>query len=355
MRKQLRAFASASVTVLAILVLAAPLLAAGNNKPCLSGAKITPTQGGARSVYVATISYNDPDGDAAAKVEVYVDGVAYPMRRVGGTLAKGTWRARLTLPPGRHEHYFAAEDARGASERYPRYGARPGPYVGSSNKVYNRLPELTNGGCYVGDGSDRAVYTFTVDYLDKDGRRPKSVKVFVDGIPHLMTLHKGSPAAGTYIYQTRLAAGRHAYYFVAADECGGCVTHPAYGFLRGPDVEERLNSAPVLVGEKLMPAMGYQPNLYTALTDLACSNTYTYLVEYRDPDYDPPSLALIYINDKPHKMTLATGKPCGGEYMYRTRLYPGAYHKYYFYFEDGRGNATRLPPNGYFHGPVVVR
>jgi len=355
MRKQLRAFASASVTVLAILVLATPLAAAGNNKPSLGGAKITPTQGGSRSVYVAMVSYSDPDGDAAAKVEVYVDGVAYPLRRVRGTLAKGIWRARLTLPPGEHNYYFYAEDVRGASERFPRYGAKPGPRVGTTKRIYNRVPELTNGGCYFDYGTDRAVYTFTVDYLDQDGKQPRAVKVVLDGIPRKMTLHKGSPAAGTYLYQTRLKPGKHGYYFTATDDCGDGATHPAHGFLRGPEVEEQPNSPPVLLGERVNPALGYQPDLGAAILDFASPSTYTYLVEYRDADYDPPSLALIYVNGKPHKMTLATGKPCGGEYIYRTRLYPGAHHNYYYYFEDGRGNSVRHPDDGYFHGPVVVR
>jgi hypothetical protein len=157
-----------------------------------------------------------------------------------------------------------------------------------------------------------------------------------------MELHKGTAANGIYLYQAKLAAGVHGYYFFAADDCGGCVTHPAYGYLRGPAVEPAVNAAPTLVDGQVDPVAG------------GTRAYYSYTVEYRDADADPAATATVYVNGTPHPMKLWYGLPHGGIYVYRTRHYVGEYHDYYFYFEDGRGGASRLPETGKYHGPVVT-
>ncbi|MEO0081047.1 MAG: hypothetical protein ABIL25_01995 [candidate division WOR-3 bacterium] len=331
------------IAVLTVVVLSAPLFAApANNKPCLCQPTIKPMDGVARTTYVATVRYSDPDGDAASVVNVCVDDVAYPMRLVKGRPDNGTYQARLTLPPGEHSYYFYAEDARGMSERFPRYGAKSGPFVGS-RKPYNRLPMLSEGGVYFDWGSDRDIYTFTVRYQDKDCPKPPTVRVVVDGIVHDMKLHNGTPNDGIYLYQAVLPAGPHAYYFVARDGNGDCITHPRYGFLRGPEVQKLPNSPPELRYPKVIPPAG------SHLT------RYSYTVEYEDKDFDPPAVALIYIDDIPHPMRLAATKPYYGIYVFRTNLHISPYHNYYFYFEDGKGGTCRLPARGKFHGPVVTR
>ncbi len=341
MRKEHIAFAAVLSLFLAFIL---PLFAAeANHSPCLCGAKIVPIQGSAKNSYIAQVRYSDPDNDPPARVEVYVDGVAYPLRLVKGKPAAGIYQARLTLPPGEHSYYFYTEDVRGLAERFPRYGAKPGPYVGPGKKVYNRLPVLSNGGCHQDYITGEGIYTFTVNYLDKDGTTPRAVRVIIDGIPYDMKLLQGSPAAGLYYYKTKLTPGNHVYYFAGIDDCGTCVLHPHYGVLYGPRVGEVSNSTPRLIGEKVEPASGY-PN-----------TTFSYYIEYRDPDNDPPSRAEIYINGKPYEMQRVGGKPDCGIYRYRTKLYPGTYHNYYFYFEDGKGGFYRHPEIGYFHGPVVTR
>lgn len=344
MHKKQIAFAAASVALFGAFVLTLPVFAGEvNHGPCLCRPKITPMQGGARNVYVAQVRYSDPDNDPPAKVEVYVDGIAYPMRLVKGKPAAGIYQARLTLTPGEHTHYFYTEDVRGGSERFPRVGAKPGPFVGFGKKIYNRPPLLTNGGHHEDYVTGMGVYTFTLNYLDKDGQNPQAVRVVIDGVPYDMKLHQGSPAAGLYLYKTKLTPGAHAYYFVGIDDCGACVLHPQQGVLYISAIGEKENSSPRLIGEKIEPAAGNPMTVYS------------YYVEYRDQDCDPPSRAEIYINGKPHKMKLVGGKPSTGLYRYRARLYPGAFHNYYFYFEDGKGGFYRYPPIGYFHGPVVVK
>jgi hypothetical protein len=343
MRVKHYAFAAASVALL-VLVLASPSLAAqGNAKPCLCHPTISPMKGTARTVYVATVKYSDPDGDAPAKVEVYVDNVAYPMRLVGGRAANGTYRARLTLPPGEHSYYFYAEDARGESERFPRYGARTGPFVGAT-KPMNLLPILSEGGVYFGYGSDQSIYTYTVQYRDRDKcKPPRCVKVFIDGLPHEMALHSGTATNGTYLYRTMLPVGPHAYYFMALDDNGDCASLPAKGFIRGPEVLAQPNSAPALIDHRIEPAAG------------GTTNRYGYLVHYNDVDGDNPPTALIYIDNVPHAMRLVKGSDANGLYSYVSRLFLSNMHTYYFYFEDGKGGTCRLPAVGVYHGPVVTR
>ena len=342
MRVKQYAFAAASVSLLVLSFASVSLADQGNNKPCLCRATITPQQGTARTVYIASLEYQDPDGDAPAKVEVYIDNSAYPMRLAGGRSANGTYRARLTLPPGEHTYFFYAQDARGADERWPRYGAKPGPFVGQKTP-YNRKPTLTDGGVYFDYGTDKAFYTFKVHYKDLDDcMQVRKVRVAVDGIWHDMKLHDGPPIDGDYIYQAMLPAGPHAYYFAAIDQQGDCVTFPKHGFLRGPEVVAQPNQPPVLLDERVVPAAG------------SPSTTFGYTVNYRDVDRDPAALAVVYADGIPHPMRLAAGRSYDGLYVYRARTFEGRAHDYYFYFEDGRGGTCRIPERGVLHGPVVT-
>ena len=363
MRVKHYAFAAASV-VLLVLVLASPSVAAqGNAKPCLCHPMISPMKGTAKTVFVATVEYSDPDGDAPARMEVYVDNVAYPMRRASGRPANGVYRARLTLPPGEHSYYFYAEDARGESERFPRYGARTGPFVGTT-KPMNLLPILTDGGVYYDYGTNHSIFTYTVHYRDRDlCKPPRHVKVFIDGICHEMKLQSGTDVnrsylnsdcqggktkvapgvSGTYIYQTTLPPGPHAYYFMAVDGDGDCVSLPAHGFIRGPEVTAQTNSAPKLIDQRIEPPTG------------GTKGRYGFSVHYTDADLDAPATALIYIDNVPHAMKRVKGGAANGLYSYVSRQFLSNMHTYYYYFEDGNGGTCRYPAVGVFHGPVVTR
>jgi hypothetical protein len=333
MRVKQYAFAAASVALF-VLAFASPLMAADSNaKPCLCHP----------SVYIAQVNYKDPDGDVPARVEVCIDNVAYPMRLAGGRAADGTYRARLTLPPGEHSWYFYTEDIRGQSERFPRYGAEKGPFVGAT-KPMNRLPLLTDGGVRSGYDNRQNIYTYTVRYQDRDAcKPPRCVKVIIDGLPYSMKLHSGTNIDGYYVYTTMLPAGPHAYYFIAMDSDGDCTTLPQHGFIRGPEIMEHGNTPPTVQDQRVEPPTG------------GMSTRYGYLVNYRDYDMDAPSLALIYVNGFPHQMELVKGKAYDGLYAYYGGQFLGNLHDYYFYFEDGRGGTRRYPQVGVFHGPVVTR
>lgn len=348
---RVKQFVAAAASVV-LLVLASPCPAAqAIAKPCLCYPTVSPMRGTAGTVYLATVRYNDPRGLAPAKVEVYVDNVAYPMHLASGRPGDGVYRARLTLPPGEHTHYFYVEDAQGQSERFPRYGARTGPFVGADKRM-NLLPILSDGGVYFNYGSDRNLYTYTLRYRDRDTcKPPRFVKVFIDGICHEMTLHAGTPVNGAYVYQTELPAGPHAYYFVAMDGNGDCVSLPAFGFIRGPQVAAMPNSPPVLLDQRVEPPVSAPSGPLTG----GATGRHTYFVHYNDVDHDAPTVARIYIDNVPHNMKRVSGTPANGLYSYPGRQFAGNLHTYYFYFEDGKGGTCRYPAAGAFHGPVVTR
>lgn len=344
MRSKHAAFAVAAFVLAALLFPSLASAAGANNAPCLCQPQIRPMDGTDRTRYVAEVRYTDPDGDAAIRVEVYIDGKPYPMRLVKGKAHDGTWQAKLSLPPGEHNHYFYAEDVRGATERFPRYGARTGPFVGTKQRKFNRVAALTEGGVHYADATSGDVYTYTVHYTDRDKcKPPMAVRVIVDGIPHDMKLHSGDANDGTYLFSTMLKDGPHAYYFVARDANGDCVTHPARGFIRGPLVERKANTSPTLMDESVYPNIG------------GTGTRFTYSVVYRDAEWDAPSLALIYLDGVPYELKHAGGKAYSGVYTFRTRRTLSAMHDYYYYFEDGKGGARRYPAVGTFHGPVVTR
>ena len=343
MRTKHYASAAASV-VLLVLVLATPSLAAqGNAKPCLCYPMISPLTGTAKTIYVATATVHSPDGVAIAKVEVYIDNVAYPMTHPKHG-AEGFYRARLTLPPGEHSYYFYTEDVRGENERYPRYGALTGLLVGTKNKMVNRLPILTEGGVRDDHGTERNIYTYTVHYQDLDVcKPPQCVKVFVDGIPHDMSLFSGTRVNGTYVYQMMLPAGPHAYYFMAKDGDGDCASLPGAGFIRGPMVWSGKDIRPMVLDQRLEPEAG------------GTRTRYAFLAHYNDADYNAPTVALIYVDNIPHAMTRIRGSGANGLYSYQSGEFLSNMHTYYYYFEDGKGASCRMPEVGVFHGPVVTR
>ncbi len=313
-----------------------------NNRPCLLDGTIEPQSGTVRNVYIASVRYYDPDGKGPSRIEVYVDDIGYPLKRKSGKPNDGIYQCKLTLPPGEHSYYFYAEDEYGKPARLPRYSAKKGPLVGITRPLLERA-RLTKGGVYQKSGTDKTLYTFTVNYYDPNCKPPKEVATYVNGIKYPMRLHKGLASNGTYIATLKFPAGKHAYYFRAIDYLNNCISLPEQGFIRGPEVAETYNSPPKLFDVKLDPIIGYKPTAFT------------YYVTYLDEDFDVPSLIQIVINGEVYPLKLKQGKPYNGVYTFKTHHYLGNYHNYYFYCEDGRGGSCRVPATGNFHGPVVVR
>jgi hypothetical protein len=313
-----------------------------NQKPCMYEGTIEPQSGTARTAYIASVHYYDPDGKKPVKIQVFVDDVSYSLKRASGKFNDGIYRCRLTLPPGEHTYYFYGEDDMGREVRMPRYGVKKGPAV-SLTKPWIKPAKLSDAGLFQKAGNDKMTYTYTIHYCDPQDKPPQKLYVVVDGIMYPMTLHKGKAYDGSYIAILNLPAGHHAYYFKALDMLGNCISLPEEGFVRGPEVTENMNSSPRLFDVYLDPIIGYK------------STKFNYHVTYLDDDFDSPSILKIVIDGESYPLRLKSGKTYNGIYTFSAKQYIGNYHNYYFYCEDGRGGSCRIPETGTYHGPVVVK
>jgi hypothetical protein len=68
---------------------------------------VTPTSGSTATVFTFQTTYVSADGRPPQTARVYVDNVPYEMRYVSGRYETGAiYQAQLTVPAGRHRHYF---------------------------------------------------------------------------------------------------------------------------------------------------------------------------------------------------------------------------------------------------------
>lgn len=94
---------------------------------------------------------------------------------------------------------------------------------------WRRLPVLSQSDIQPKSGGVDTVFTFSVHYEDADGDPPAKRRVVIDETPFDMELAEGEPANGRYAYRTRLAPGRHRYYFEFTDAFEGAVRFPLTG------------------------------------------------------------------------------------------------------------------------------
>lgn len=341
-----------------------------NNKPCLSNIEFLPYKGKIHNRYIARATYSDPDGDIPSNIAIYVDNTFYPLNlnriikksNQGLESYEATYQAIISLPYGAHSYYFYAEDGKGKSDRIPRYGAIKSPFVGVK-RPYNRAPTLKDGGVQFQEGTDRNSFIYSVwyydpEYYEKPNKPPKEIAVYVDGIKVPMKLYKGNRNNGLYLAvysfpEEKLRAyqydnqerdpSRHAFYFRAIDADGFGVFLPEDGIIRGPELTFAYNNPPKLFDPKVEPAIGGH------------NKTYTYYVTYEDMDDELPAVINCVVNDNVHKMRFLTGSKHKGIYYYKTKQFAGNSHRYYFHAKDGRGAEVRIPDNGSYHGPVVVK
>ena len=99
------------------------------------------------------------------------------------------------------------------------------------------IPNLPSGIVipYIGDSSTE--FTYIVNYYHPEGRALTGAWVYIDNIPHVITLSTGDPANGTYRYATTLPSGfDHEYHFYFTLP-GGSARLPSSGSYNYPDVE----------------------------------------------------------------------------------------------------------------------
>ncbi len=304
-----------------------------NHDPTLYDGRVEPEHGREDTTFTYRVRYHDQDDDAPTVSKVYIDdGVGHDMTLESGNAANGTYFYQTNLPEGEHEFYFYFEDGNGGSCRDPRDGTYQGPSVDGDTS-------LSNGAVEPSSGTTATVFEYTVDYYDANGYAPSLKKVYIDyDSGHDMTLDSGDAADGTYIFETTLSSGDHNFYFYFENGHSGSDKDPETGVYEGPTV----NDPPVLSDGQVDPESG------TTCTE------YAYTVHYLDPEGHAPSVSLVTIDGEyEYEMSLESGDPGDGVYLYRTRLSEGD-HTYYFYFEDDHSDSDKDPEYGAYDGPTVT-
>ena len=223
-------------------------------------------------------------------------------------------------------------------------------YTFSFTTADNTAPTLKNGSVNPAIGDTEDVFNFYVDYTDDDYDPPAHADaVIVD--ENEATVAKLPMQAlstyssnGTYQATTSLSEGSYYYYFDFGDTYGASCRLPETGYYSGPEVQ-RHNAAPMLSSPMLSPPTGD--------TD----TTFWFSVHYWDVDGDAASTANVVVktstSEYSWQMVLEDGRAADGTFSYCASLPSGTY-SYYFDFVDERGASVKLPPVGYFIGPVVT-
>ncbi|MBN1592467.1 MAG: hypothetical protein JW941_04345, partial [Candidatus Coatesbacteria bacterium] len=100
------------------------------------------------------------------------------------------------------------------------------------------------------------------------------------------------------------------------------------------------NRAPLLAFGTVEPSFG------------TTSTIFNFSVECTDDDGDVPITCAVVIDGEQHEMSLLSGSRPHGKFILSTRLSAGV-HRYFFYFCDAHGGASRYPPLGDQTGPSV--
>ena len=99
-----------------VVVQEAPPVVPENSPPELTNPRITPETGDARTRFLFSVTYADPDGDDPVELSVFIDGTKRGMTYLGGLNATGaTFRLETTLAAGVHRYYFFADDGNGTT------------------------------------------------------------------------------------------------------------------------------------------------------------------------------------------------------------------------------------------------
>ncbi|MBC8252768.1 MAG: DUF1565 domain-containing protein, partial [Ardenticatenia bacterium] len=99
------------------------------------------------------------------------------------------------------------------------------------------IPTLPSGSVVPYTGTLETAFTYIVNFYSADGYAPSVANVYIDGVPHEMSLSTGTAAHGTYRYATTLSLGfEHEYYFHFEYGLGLSARWPETGAMNFPDV-----------------------------------------------------------------------------------------------------------------------
>jgi phospholipase C len=286
---------------------------------------VEPPIGGPSTIFDFTIVYTPTTPPSAANV--VIDGTPFPMTIIGtshGSPVGTIYRYSTTLAVGTHRVEFSFTSG-GRTQVLPFNGV---PY---------RIPVMPFD---VADVSRRlsgpallgSPQTFAATYVTTSGARPSLAEVDVDGQTYSLTAVKGKPS--TYEYVTSgLSTGPHYYRFRFSNG----VHTGVYEFEPSPIISTFLITAP-----------GLTPSTGTASTAFTFTITYTHYAG------QPPSTALLYVDNQPYVMNQVSGSPATGAVFSLTMNLPAGAHEHFYLFNDGVTTVPEPIGPAVLAGPVVT-
>ncbi len=172
------------------------------------------------------VRHSSSTGTALKTAEVQIDGQAFPLIRAKKAGADHEYHyVTSDLTEGQHYYKYVISD-----------GTVTGVYEQGLTPVF--LPfSLGQGTVAPSTGTTSTTFAFSVLYIHSAGLEAESALVYVDNVPHPLTLLTGSPMTGaTYGVELVLSAGKHKHYFVFNDGQTSNALPIGPAVTNGPDV-----------------------------------------------------------------------------------------------------------------------
>jgi hypothetical protein len=154
---------------------------------------------------------------------------------------------------------------------------------------------------------------FAAKYVATSGNPPTLAQIDLDGVTHTLTPVTGKPGVYQYV-ANNLSTGQHYHRYRFSD-----------GTYTGVyEIEPSQTIYPFTLGAtKCAPSTG------------PATTVFTFSVTYTHYTGNAPTQALLYVDNTPYTMTLASGTALTGA-VYKAQLtLPAGTHSYFFLFKQG--------------------
>ena len=187
-------------------------------------------------------------------------------------------------------------------------------------------------------GKSTTSFTWSVRYYSSISAAPMNANIVIDDIPHAMNLASGQVYNGIYSLSQYLTdTGMHVYRFAFTDSLGNNRLLPVSGNYSGPQVYTDAQ----LTNPVLAPVYGIP------------STSFSWQIQYNDPNGFAPAQNNIIIDSNNYAMSLLSGSASNGTYGFTTVYTQGGVHNYRFSFKDSINSGILLPVSGTYSGPTV--
>ncbi|MHA1251819.1 MAG: hypothetical protein ACTSRP_17650 [Candidatus Helarchaeota archaeon] len=204
-------------------------------------------------------------------------------------------------------------------------------------------PELNNGSVSPSSGNSNDNYNFTVLYTDLDNRPPNYIYCWINDTYHSMEPINSSDTNYTdgvwYQFITPLPSGNYQYHFVAFDG-NHYARYPTSGELTGPVVSFIDFSPPKIKVFQVAPGIGHP------------STRFKFVLNYSDPDNNPPDSINVIIDNSPYTMKQSDPNDLNyidGTLFYVYKKLDFGTHSYYYEASSG----SNLVNSSIFIGPIM--